>query len=42
MLKIKDKNNYKTKVTTISGYCGAKYEENLERFRKELKKKVDI
>lgn len=41
MLKIKDKNknNYKTKVTTIDGYCGAKYEENLKRFRKDLKKK---
>ena len=24
MLKIKNKNNYKTKVTTIDGYCGAK------------------
>lgn len=39
MLKIKDKNHYKTKVTTISGYCGKDYEENLKRFRKELKKK---
>lgn len=41
MLKIKDKNanKYKTKVTTIDGYCGAKYEENLKRFRKDLKKK---
>lgn len=41
MLKIKDKNknNYKTKVTTIDGYCGAKYEENLKRFRKDLEKK---
>lgn len=39
MLKIKDKNNYETKVTTIDGYCGAKYEENLKRFRKDLKKK---
>lgn len=39
MLKIKDKNNYKTKVTTIDGYCGSKYEENLKSFRKELEKK---
>lgn len=39
MMKIKDKNNYETKVTTIDGYCGAKYEENLKRFRKDLKKK---
>ena len=39
MLKIKDKNNYKIKVTTIGGYCGTKYEENLKLFRKELKKK---
>lgn len=41
MLKIKDKNknNYKTKVTTIDGYCGAKYEENLKQFRKDLEKK---
>jgi hypothetical protein len=39
MLKIKDKNNYETKVATIYGYCGAKYEENLKRFRKDLKKK---
>ncbi len=39
MLKIKDKNNYKIKVTTISGYCGRNYEENLNHFRKELNKK---
>ena len=40
MLKIKKKKDeYKTKVTTISGYCGNNYEENLERFRKELHKK---
>ena len=38
--KIKNKvDNYKTRVTTISGYCGKNYEENLERFRKELNKK---
>lgn len=39
MLKIKNKNNYETKVTTIDGYCGTVYEENLKQFRKELKKK---
>ena len=40
MLKIKDNvDNYKQKVTTISGYCGNNYEENLERFKKELNKK---
>lgn len=37
MLKIKD--NYKQKVTTISGYSNRNYEENLERFRKKLNKK---
>jgi hypothetical protein len=37
--EIKDKNKYKTKYTTISGYCGKNYEENLRQFRKELKKK---
>ena len=39
MLKIKNKNNYETKCTTISGYCGKNYEENLRQFRKELNKK---
>lgn len=39
MMKIKDKNNYETKVTTISGYCGKNYEDNLKRFRRELNKK---
>lgn len=40
MLKIKDNvDNYKQKVTTISGYCGNNYEENLKRFKKELNKK---
>lgn len=39
MLKIKDKNKYKTKCATISGYCGKNYEENLRQFRKELNKK---
>ena len=37
MLKIKD--NYKQKVTTISGYSNRNYEENLEHFRKRLNKK---
>lgn len=41
MLKTKDKNanKYNPKVTTINGYCGAVYEENLKQFRKELEKK---
>lgn len=39
MLKIKDKNNYETKVTTIDGYSGVAYEKNLKQFRKELNKK---
>lgn len=40
MLKKKDDtDNYKQKITTISGYCGSNYEENLERFRKDLNKK---
>lgn len=34
-----DTDNYKQKITTISGYCGNNYEENLERFRKDLNKK---
>ena len=37
MLKIK--NNYKQKVTTISGYSSRNYEEKLERFRKKINKK---
>lgn len=39
MLKIKNKNNYETKVTVIDGYSGVAYEENLKQFRKELNKK---
>lgn len=39
MMKIKDKNNYETKVTTIFGDCGKNYENNLKRFEKDLKKK---
>ena len=39
MLKIKKKEKYETKVTTISGYCGKDYEDNLKKFEKELNKK---
>lgn len=40
MLKKKNNvNKYETKVTTISGYCGSNYEENLKRFKKEIAKK---
>ena len=39
MLKIKDKNNYETKVTVIDGYSGVAYEKKLKQFRKELNKK---
>ena len=39
MLKIKKKEKYETKVTTISGYCGKDYENNLKRFEKGLNKK---
>lgn len=35
MLKIKNKNNYETKVTTIDGYCGTVYEENLKQTYRE-------
>ena len=39
MKKIKNNvDNYKQKITTISGYCGNNYEENLKRFKKELNK----
>lgn len=33
MLKIKNKNNYETKCTTISGYCGKNYEDSLGKTR---------
>ena len=39
MLKIKKKEEYETKITTISGYCGKNFEENLEKFKKEVHKK---
>lgn len=40
MLKIKkEKELFTTKCTTISGYCGSNFEDNLKRFEKELKKK---
>lgn len=39
MLKIKKKEKYETKITTISGYCGKDYEDNLKKFEKELNKK---
>lgn len=38
-MKIKDKNNYETKVTTIFGDCGKNYEDNLKRFGRKLNKK---
>ena len=37
MLKKKEK--YETKIIAISGYCGQAYEDNLKKFKKELKKK---
>lgn len=39
MLKIKNKNNYETKVTTIDGYCGTVYEENKDNYNCLLKQK---
>ena len=33
------KEKYETKITTISGYCGKNYEDNLKKFKKELNKK---
>ena len=41
MLKIKNKNNYETKVTTIDGYCGVVYEENLKQYKKDLAKVLE-
>jgi len=35
----KKKEKYETQVTTISGYCGKDYENNLKKFEKELNKK---
>lgn len=36
---LKKKERYEIKITSISGFCGKDYEENLERFRKDLNKK---
>ena len=30
----KEKEKYETKITTISGYCGTNYEDNLKKFKK--------
>ena len=35
----KKKEEYETKITTISGYSGKNYEDNLKKFKKELNKK---
>ena len=35
----KKKEKYETKITTISGYSGKNYEDNLKKFKKELNKK---
>ena len=37
MLKKKEK--YETKITSISGFSGKDYENNLKKFEKELNKK---
>ena len=37
MLKKKEK--YETKITSISGFSGKDYEDNLKKFEKELNKK---
>lgn len=37
MLKKKEK--YETKITSISGFSGKNYEDNLKKFEKELNKK---
>ena len=33
------KEKYETKITTISGYSGKNYEDNLKKFKKELNKR---
>ena len=33
------KEKYETKITTISGYCGENYEDNLKKFKKKLNKR---
>ena len=35
----KKKEKYETKITTISGYSGKNYEDNLKKFKKQLNKK---
>ena len=35
----KKKEKYETKITTISGYSGENYEDNLKKFKKQLNKK---
>ena len=35
----KEKEKYETKITTISGYSGKNYEDNLKKFKKKLNKK---
>ena len=35
----KKKEKYETKITTISGFSGKDYEDNLKKFKKELNKK---
>lgn len=36
---LKKKERYETKITSISGFCGKDYEDNLKKFEKELNKK---
>ena len=35
----KEKEKYETKITSISGFSGKDYEDNLKKFEKELNKK---
>lgn len=35
----KKKEKYKTKITSISGFSGKDYQDNLKKFKKELNKK---
>jgi hypothetical protein len=36
---LKKKERYETKITSISGFSGRDYEDNLKKFEKELNKK---
>ena len=36
----KKKEKYETKITTISGYSGENYEDNLKKFKKQLLEKA--